>query len=357
MVLKTPLPDEVFQRFLKTKSEKDIEKKFGRKLKEISPMEVVGNVIHKSPALLFRSFVRKKQSSKKSSKKEYYSFRSLQKEKFYEFTKDISTNDWQSKETEVFLFKKIQNLNCSKCNGSGMEKKCKTCNGSRGITCEACKSDKDLQCKECKGSGEISFNLEVIKVPESKKEKIETRISCPECHGSKMTLCKVCAGSKKQICKTCQGTGGVSCTECVGTGIVYKLQYSPVPFADSSDVHVFLNSAIEKELTKAKLLKGKELHDLLEKANVEAIKISNLKNLDQKYLEAELGFWDKEASSQIKECKKMFEKLEKSGVEDPKLPIEIYPLQKIDIETYKGKKFSVCSIGSQNGFIVFDINF
>jgi hypothetical protein len=104
-------------------------------------------------------------------------------------------------------------------------------------------------------------------------------------------------------------------------------------------------------------MKKTELMDLLEKNNVSPIKISDLKNLDQKNLEGELGFWDKEASQQVKECKKSFENMEKGGPEQPKMPIEIYPLQKIDIESYKGKKFSVCSVGSASGYIVFDLDF
>ena len=49
--------------------------------------------------------------------------------------------------------------------------------------------------------------------------------------------------------------------------------------------------------------------------------------------------------------------MERGGAEDPKFPIEIYPLQRIDIESYKGKKFSVCSVGSADGYIVFDLDF
>ncbi|MFV2016583.1 MAG: hypothetical protein ACC656_14230, partial [Candidatus Heimdallarchaeota archaeon] len=257
---------------------------------------------------------------------------------------------------DVFMYNKLLESECPKCKGNGTES-CKKCNGAKLVTCESCKNDKDLKCKTCKGEGDIYIKIEVIKEPGNKKNKKERKLRCPDCHGAKITICKVCGGSEKQICKTCQGVGGESCNECIGTGIVYRLRYEPVPFADSSDVHVFWNSAIEKELNKAKILKGKELIDLLEKGNVQAIKIDNLKDLDQKKLENELGFWDKEASSQVKECKKAFENLEKSGADDPKFPIEIYPLQKIDIETYKGKKFSVCSVGSQNGFIVFDLNF
>lgn len=356
MTIKTPLPDEVFEKFLKSKSSKDIEKKFGRKVNYISPMEVVGKEIHKSPALLFKTVVTKKTSSKKASKKEFYTFKHIEKEKFYQFDKDIASSDWKESETDVFLYKELQDSSCSKCSGNGT-KKCNKCNGSKLVVCNYCKNKKDLQCKSCKGVGSIELTVQVVKEPGNKKEKAKRQVTCPDCHGEKIIICQNCGGSKEQVCKNCKGVGGESCKDCEGTGVVYKLNYSPVPFSGSSEVHVFWNKGIEKDLNKAKILKGKDLLELLEKGNVEPIKINNLKDLDQKKLEDELGFWDKEASTQIKDCKKEFEKFEKGGANNPKFPIEIYPLQKIDIETYKGKKFSICSVGSQNGYIVFDLNF
>ena len=50
MVIKTPLADEVFQRWLKSKPANDIEKVFGRKPQDISAMECVGKEIVKTPA-------------------------------------------------------------------------------------------------------------------------------------------------------------------------------------------------------------------------------------------------------------------------------------------------------------------
>ena len=316
MTIKTPLPDDVFERWLKSKSVGDIEKKFGRKASEISPMEVVGKEIHKSPALLFRTVARKGATPKKSSKKdEIFSYKQLEKETFYKFNGPIKKSDWKEKDSEVLLHEKIAESNCPDCSGKGV----------------------DGKCKNCSGTGSLALKVEVVKMPENKKEKIERKVKCGECHGS---------GQSPNNCKTCEGTG-----------VVYRLPSDIVPFSDAGDVYVFWNEQIEKEMNKSKFMKKTELMELLEKNNVAPIKVSDLKNLEQKKLEDELGFWDKEASQQVKECKKQYENLDKGGSEEPKLPIEVYPLQKIDIESYKGKKFSVCSVGSASGYIVFDLDF
>ena len=316
MTIKAPLPDDVFERWLKSKSSADIEKKFGRKTNEISPMEVVGKEIHKSPALLYRTVGRKGSSSKKSSKKdEFFSYKQLEKEIFYKFSGKIKKSDWKEKDSEIRLHEKITESPCNDCSGKGF----------------------DGECKNCKGSGSIVLKVDVIKMPDNKKDKVEKKVKCGDCHGS---------GSSPNSCKTCEGTG-----------VLYKLPYDLVPFSDAGDVYVFWNQQIEKEMNKSKFMKKTELMELLEKNNVSPIKVTELKNLEQKKLEDELGFWDKEASQQVKDCKKSFENMEKGGAEEPKYPIEVYPLQKIDIESYKGKKFSICSVGSASGYIVFDLDF
>lgn len=315
MTIKAPLPDDVFERWLKTKSSGDIEKKFGRKPNEISPMEVVGKEIHKSPALLFKTVGRKNSVKKQSKKDVFYSYKQLDKETFYKFSKPVKQSEWKSKESEVYVYDKIAESNCPDCSGKGVE-------GS---------------CKNCKGSGSLTLKVEVITEPDSKKDKKERKVKCGECHGT---------GVSSTTCKTCEGTG-----------VVYRFPSDIVPFSDAGDVYVFWNQQIEKEMAKSKFMKKTELMDLLEKNNVAPIKINDLKNLEEKNLEPELGFWDKEASQQVKECKKSFEDMTKEGSEEPKYPIEIYPMQRIDIESYKGKKFSICSVGSANGYIVFDLDF
>lgn len=315
MTIKAPLPDDVFERWLKTKSASDIEKKFGRKTSEISPMEVVGKEIHKSPALLFRSIGRKGAVPKSSKKDVFYSYKQLEKETFYQFTKPIKQSEWKEKSSEVYIYNKIAESNCPECAGKGVEG----------------------QCKNCKGSGTIVLKVEVVSEPDNKKNKVERKVKCSDCHGT---------GVSPNSCKTCEGAG-----------VVYRFPSDLVPFSDAGDVYVFWNEQIEKEMNKSKFMKKTELMELLEKNNVTPIKINDLKNLEQKNLEPELGFWDKEASSQVKECKKSFDNMGKGGAEEPKLPIEIYPLQRIDIETYKGKKFAICSVGSAQGYIVFDLDF
>lgn len=315
MTIKAPLADDVFERWLKSKSAGDIEKKFGRKVSEISPMEVVGKEIHKSPALLIRTLMRKTAVQKSSNKDVFYSYKQMEKETFYRFTGSVKQSEWKEKSSEIFSYDKIVESNCPECSGKGV----------------------DGQCRSCKGSGVDTAKIEVITMPDNKKNKVERKLKCSNCHGT---------GVSPNTCKTCEGTG-----------IVYRFPIDLVPFAGAGGVHFFWNEQIEKEMNKSKFMKGTELADLLDKNNVSPIKINDLKNLEQKNLEPELGFWDKEASKQAKECKNSFENLDKSGAEAPQLPIEIYPLQRIDIETYKGKKFSICSVGSASGYIIFDLDF
>ena len=147
MVIKTPLPDDVFQRWLKSKSTNDIEKVFGRKSQDISPMEVVCKEIIKTPSLVFRTTVKKSSSSKKPEKSDLYTYDELEKQKFYKFTKSISKNDWKEKSSEVMVYDKIEEITCKECGKKGILK-CDKCNGTGFIVCPTCKDAKNLQCRE-----------------------------------------------------------------------------------------------------------------------------------------------------------------------------------------------------------------
>lgn len=355
MALKTPLPDEVFQKWIKSYPSDKIEKQFGRKPSNISPMEVVGKEIVKTPALLFRSIIKSTTPPKSKDDTNFYSYKDLSKEKFYKFNKKVPKDAWKEKDVLVHLYEKIQEVQCPECKGRGALG-CKKCNGAGSITCDNCKDDKKLQCKECKGSGNLEMEFEIYNEG-GKIDKAKRKVSCYSCHGKGKLLCWVCGGDKKIVCDKCKGSGGDNCKQCLGPGVVYKLPSDMVPFVSGSEVYFFWNEEMEKEMIKSKSMKGNEFSDLLEKSNVTPIKVSNLKDLDQKKLEEELGFWHKDASKQINVCKKSFEDRDKSKEEEPKFPIEIYPVQKIDIDTYKGKKFSIYSIGSANGYVVFDLGF
>ena len=104
MTIKAPLPDDVFERWLKSKPAGDIEKKFGRKPSEISPMEVVGKEIHKSPALLIRTLMRKTAVQKSSNKDVFYSYKQMEMETFYRFTGSVNQSEWKEKSSEIFSY-------------------------------------------------------------------------------------------------------------------------------------------------------------------------------------------------------------------------------------------------------------
>lgn len=355
MVIKTPLADDVFKRWLASKPSDKIKKKFGRKSSEISAMEVVGKEIHKSPALIFTSTIRKTSKSdsiKKSNK--IYTYKDLSKQKFYKFNNRVNKNDWKEKNEEVTLYEKIESIACKKCQSNGY-KKCRDCDGLGKIECKSCRDSKKLVCRECDGKGSKTINIEIID-EKGKKSSVERKIKCPKCHGKGKFKCTDCGDSKSIICKRCKGTGGEDCSDCEGIGTVYHFPLSIVPFGGVGEVYFFWNNKLEKEISKSKTFKGKELLDLLQKSNVQPIKLKP-DELNENKLEEELGYWDKEAAEQVKECRKTFEDMQKGGAEEPKLPIELYPLQKIDIETYTDKKFSIFSIGSENGYIVFDLSF
>ncbi|MDH5404884.1 MAG: hypothetical protein OEY49_20440 [Candidatus Heimdallarchaeota archaeon] len=354
MALKTPLPDEVFQQWLKSKPAGEIEKVFGRKPADISPMEVVGKEINKSPALFFRSKVQVSLPKAKDSDKQY-SYKQLEKEKFYHFKTKISKEDWKENDVTVYLYDQIKEVKCGKCSGHGASG-CKNCNGSGKVSCDKCKDEKKLRCNSCKGESKIIVKVDIYD-EKGKIETVERKVPCGDCHGKGKLNCENCGGVKTVVCNKCKGNGGSTCKNCEGTGINYLFPLSPVPIVGGEEFYFFWNEQIGKEMSKSKMLKGKELEEMLIAKNVEPIRINSLKDLDKKNIEEPLGFWDKDASKQINECKSIFEKKQKSNDEEPKFPIEIYPLQKIDIETYKNKKFSIYSIGSQGGFVVFDLGF
>lgn len=354
-MVQIPLPDDVFARWLKSKSSKDIEKVFGRKPDEISPMEVVGKEIRKSPALTFKS-VTKEGTSKKSGKKDLLvNYKDLRKEKFYQFPDSVSTHDWKEKQTDIMLYETIKEITCVECTEGLVT--CKHCEGSGLVVCKNCKNIKDLQCRECKGEGSITYKFDIYNEQQNKIETQKREITCWNCHGKQTVVCKECGDTKQVVCHNCHAQGGTTCKVCLGTGMMFTLPLSPVPFGSHDEVYFFWDSEMEKRMSKSKILQKGHLHELLDQKDVQPIRIDALKQLDQKRLEEQLGFWNKEASNQVKECKKSFENLKKRGIEEPQFPIEIYALQKIDIETYKKKKFTIYSIGSQDGYIVFDLGF
>ena len=316
MVIKTPLADEVFQRWLKSKPANDIEKVFGRKPQDISAMECVGKEIVKTPALVFRTTAKNVSSSKKPEKSDLYTYDELEKQKFYKFSKSIPKNDWKEKNTDVMLYEKIEEVTCKDCGKKGLVK-CDKCNGTGTVVCPNCKDAKSLLCKECKGAGSITLDINVYDETGKKVDTKQRKLACPECHGRAKSICQECGGTTKQLCKSCNGEGGFDCKTCKGTGVVYNLPLSPVPFSDLGDVYFFWDTEMEKQMSKSKTLKGKELADLLEKQNVSPVKVNNTNDLDQKKLEDQLGFWHKEASKQVSDCKKTFSDLQKSNAETP----------------------------------------
>lgn len=357
--MKTPLPDEVFQSWLKNKPAKEIEKQFGRKITDISPMEVVGREIQKSPALLFRSKVA---SSNKDVKQDNikYTYQDLSRQKFYKFSRSVPKDEWKEKDAIIKRYSDAQEVNCDRCSAVGFEN-CKTCEGHGILVCDYCNEAKKLLCKKCDGKGALEIDVQLYD-EKGKTEKVVKKVQCGECFGNRQLVCENCANTKKMTCYTCKGSSGKACKECNGSGKLYILPNSMVPFASSNDIFFFFNSDLEKEMSKSKSMKKNTLGDMLVEKQVEPIKISDTKDLEQKKLEDLLGFWDKEASKQVRDCRKEFENQQKSKGVEPIFPVELYPLQKIDIDTsnasgYKKKKFSIYSIGSDAGYVIFDLGY
>ena len=350
MSVHSPTSDDVFDKFVERTPLKKLEKYFGIKGVEfekdnISAAESVTNVV-KSAVFFFRSEFSPEKAQKTYEKIEA-DLKKLSKTSFYEFPKHINQLEWKGKEI-VPTFNSIVELNCKKCNGKGFEN-CKKCDGKGFNNCNKCNGSGKVDCQKCRGKGEKEVELEIFIGSTDKKEKRSLKYQCNECLGTGKIVCITCEGRGTELCGNCKpNLGKIPCKECNGIGKTYKYKIESVPFEVSKEhyiPHLFFKPEFEKAL-------GEELNSII--TTVDGIYIKNLKDLDEKFVKAQLGYMDGDIKSRMKNVQKYFKELQKSkGPESPKFPIYLFPVLKLEVKTEKGKEFYLYSIGSERGFTVF----
>ncbi|MHA1384701.1 MAG: hypothetical protein ACTSR3_13185 [Candidatus Helarchaeota archaeon] len=350
MSVKSPNSDDVFAKFINKNPAKKLEKFFGEKgIKfekgNIAAGESIENVV-KSAVFFFRSEVSYEVDSKTLTEKEVNQ-KGLSKVKFYSFPKNVNQINWKGK-NKVPLFNTIKEVNCKKCDGLGY-KGCKSCESTGLAKCNKCDGSGKVQCKKCKGSGKLPLKLEVLVGEKLEKQKKSMNYQCGECFGTGKITCKTCSGMGKVLCKKCKPNFGKAiCKECKGTGKYYTYRIGSVPFQTTKGEyvpHLFFKSEFEKKI-------GQELSSIITK--VDGIYIKSLKDLNEDFVRAQLGYWDGEIKNRMNNAKNEFKSLEKSkGPETPKFPIYLFPALKLSVKTNKGKTFNVYSIGTERGYEVF----
>ncbi len=351
IVIKSPNSDEVWSSWKRKASKsQNLEKHYGIKgavfnLDNITAAEFVKGV-NKAAIIYFEKNYEVKVVVSGKMEKMQKNAKDIEKVKFYQFKKQPIKSEWKGSE-EYPDFLSLKQIPCSKCGGKGGIS-CKKCNGAKLIACPDCKGTQKA-CKKCDGTGKYTVEIRSSNEKEDKTSK-KIAINCNSCFGSAKINCTSCGGTGKIPCKACNSIGLNSCSECNGHGVLFNYIIKPVPFLSEFGSEPMILSSVklsglEKEL-------GKEIQKTIEQ--VEGIIIKNPeKELDQKFVEPNLGYFSKEIAKIIKESEKEWKNANKDKDTKIKLPIFLFPVLALDCVTKKGKSFQVLAIGSDKKFQVF----
>ncbi|MFW9993175.1 MAG: hypothetical protein ACFFD4_14120 [Candidatus Odinarchaeota archaeon] len=357
--IKAPNTDDLFTKWLQQAPGSKIENVFGISKTSVSIAESVQET-DKSVLFYFSSKVKSvSEKPKTASKPEVVKAEQLKKYDFYSFHgKQIRREDWKEKNLEVYSFDDLKEKNCSDCSGKGYTN-CKDCSGKGLIACKKCDNKGTVPCTGKCENGKLVIEVEV-RDEKGKKTKKQVTVHCPECYGENKIPCPECGGKGGTVCQKCRASGKKQCKTCDGTGKLFEVYTVPVPIITEAGIktNFFYSKKYAKELSSV----GKDLTEMALK-EVEGMEFKDLKKLNSKDLAQALGEvkLDKDIESNMKDAIKSFEELEKSykkgGVEEPLYPLVAYPMSILYIETKKGKKFKLFSVGSEQRFKVLDRGF
>jgi len=356
MTVKAPNPDDVFDRWLSNAPLRKLDKYFSVKgvkfmKTNISKAKVVKNIID-SAVFYFKAKIEEvpKISSKAEEHNVYPS--NIKKVSFYEFGKfKVDARKWKGKDMVPFA-NSIKKVPCDKKCVKGSIT-CPNCKGEGRINCKKCKGTGSFKCRSCGGSGMEEFLIKLVEV--SEKKEIDTKRpmkhQCPQCFGSGMEYCTSCYGAGYNICDKCKGEKKTSCKKCGGYGFEYTYRVLPVPYGiptgpDRFEHYLFFNKDIEKVIKE-------DLGEQINQSKVHGISIRNTKDLNDKFVKANLGVYDKEIGSRLNDCQKTWNSLEKQGFESPIFPIHMFPVIMMNVITPSNKKFNIVSIGTDNGYAIY----
>jgi hypothetical protein len=353
----------LFSRWLLKAPNGKIEKVFGINKNDISIAESVKDT-EKSILFYFSSKTRPIGEKKKGhSKTEEIKADQLKKQDYYTFQGKIKKDQWKEKDLDVYSFNEIKENNCSECNGRGYLD-CKNCKGKGIVACKKCDNKGNITCKSCeKRPGKLIIELEIREVRDGKLSKVKRQITvlCPDCYGKSSISCPECGGKGGNVCQKCRASGRKVCKTCDGMAKIFEITRIPVPFLieAATNSNFYYSRRYAKELAGI----GKDLTEVALK-EVEGIEFGDRKRLNKKDLVQALGEvkLDKDIENNMKDALNSLENMERSykkgsGIEEPLYPIVAYPMSILHVETKKGKKFKLFSIGSEQRFLVLDRGF
>jgi len=310
--IKSPNIDDIFNKWKQKanrQKKKELEKQFGTKgavfsVDTISAGETVKETL-KEAAVYFQ-VEEKAETSKEQKKEEQGDIKELSKNTFYLIKgAGVDKSKWKGPDI-VPMFDSIEKIPCSDCKGKGyIESKCKECT-----------------------NGNKTTEMTVLVGEEQKKEKKPFKYGCNTCYKT---------GAIRNRCKTCDGDG-----------TTYKWKILPVPFVSKMAIVPKLYSSAP---TKYEKQIGEELGELIE--SVEGIKIQSVKDLNDKKVEPNLGYYNKNISKVVKKAASDYQKFEKDKDYKIKSQIYVFPLIQIFCESKKGKKFEIYSLGSEQKFFTY----
>jgi hypothetical protein len=348
--MKSPSADDVFAKWLEHADMGKLEKLFSVKhvqfeRSNVSAAESVKNV-EKHAVFFFHSKI--EPSSRAEGEKNVVNYEDLQKVNFHHFgNKEVDSTEWKDKNM-VPLHESVNEIKCDECSGKGSIM-CDKCKGTGVLGCKKCNGTGNITCPTCKGDKKLYLKLKVM--TEGKKSEEQMAHNCYTCGGTGTIKCNNCGGTGKVECDKCHGDAKTTCKKCKGTGTLYEYTNGPVPFKTEGIPNIFYKSEFDKTLA-----------DTINKefSNIEGITFKDYNDLNEKEITPQLGFYNKEVEDKMNKAKNAFKDLEKKGAnraETPEYPIYVYPLLKLDMETPKGKKFSVFSIGTEKKYVVTDYEF
>ena len=357
MTVKAPNPDDVFDKWLQGAPLKKLEKYFGIKgvkfeKGNISKAKYVKNILD-SVVFYFKAKIVDVPAVSNKVEEITVFPKNIKKVQFYAFGNNkVNPKTWRGDNLVPFE-NSIKKINCDdkKCTTGYV--KCPSCKGEGKLSCNKCKGKGTFSCSRCAGSGFESIEINVITSSGDKEDKTRKTIKhqCPICYGTGKEFCRDCNGEGFQICGKCKGDKRTPCKKCAGYGFFYQYRSLPVPFGiptgpEKYEHYLFFNRDIEKTIKE-------DLAEEVNQAKVQGIQIKSIKNLDEKFIKANLGNFDKEIGVRMKDCQKTWKKLESSGLEAPVLPIHMFPVIQMDVLTPSNKKFSVISIGIDRSYVIY----
>lgn len=317
VVIKSPNPDEIWEKWKENvarKNMKSLKKAYDVRgaqfsLENITAAEYVKDV--EKEAAVFIETVLKIQRKREKPKDYEVDWKKLEKERFFIFTDEVDKTEWKGDDMEA-TFNSIKPVKCPKCDGLGYHKD-------------------EKKCRNCGGDGQYELSMDVYDENGDKMKK-DFSVQCPRCYGEGKTY-------ERDECGECKGTGSLYKYNVISTP--YKqVSENQLIFVPSTDV-----SGFEKEM-------GKEIQKAVQ--NVGGIPLKKPhKQLKQKYVEPNLGYYEKSIKKMLKNASKDLKKARKNDDLSVQTPAYIFPLIKLNCETRKGKSFNVYSLGSADKFIVF----